>query len=178
MALFIILIILGLVITIIAAFYGDDLFDKAVMTVLSAIFCASVGLLILIIANAIGNEVTKKENEVSFENKIVSLSDGTGVKGNFSGAFFISRGSVNDTQHFSYYFEDNGGYSLMKRPAENSKIFLDGTSENSYVTIYDKEITCEETWYSFGCTPRREFSRAEFHVPKGSIINEYELDAR
>ncbi len=135
---------------------------------------------IFAITNVIGGIVHTSTHNTQYTQKIVSINDGTGIKGSISGGLFIIRGGIGDTQHFSYYRDaDNGSFSLEKRDATQSSIFPDATPETATVTITDSITTCTGSWWSVLCFKvPNTFVHADFHVPAGSIKNEYSLDAQ
>lgn len=121
-----------------------------------------------------------KSENVTYSQQLVSLNDGTGIEGRFSGGIFVSRGYVDDTQHFSYYrVIAPGQFALDKRNAQQSTIWTDATAETARVDITDKVYSCTTTWYSTWCiTQPNEFVHADFHVPNDAIKSEFELDAK
>ena len=133
-----------------------------------------------LIATAIGSSINQVSTNVTYSQPLASLKDGTGVEGRFSGGLFITRGYVNDTQHFAYYrVVALNQYVLEKRSATQSTIWTDATIETARVDITDKIYTCEPTWYMAYCVPNdNEFAHADFHIPAGSVEETYELDAQ
>lgn len=180
MVLLIILIVISAIITVVV-FMGADDWDRWFTTTLAFIMSISVSIVILLTVNAAGYEITKTVTPSVHSHSIVSLNDGTGISGTISGGIFITRGQINDTQHFSYYIRnENGSFNLEKRSADQSTIYTDATAETARVDITDTVTTCTPRWWLLCNTEVKkiEFAHADFHVPAGSIINEFELDAR
>lgn len=180
MTLIIILAIVVFIIALVCALSADE-WDGPVATFLIVGFIGTIiAMFIAVIVSMVGYETTKKVTENTYPVQLASLNDGTGVEGKFRGGLFISRGYIADTQHYSYYAKNpNGSFNLQKRPADASTIWQDATPETARVDITDRVTTCEPKWWML-CdkTPKVEFARADFHVPEGSIGEEYRLDAQ
>lgn len=129
----------------------------------------------------IGQSITDKHEDVTFPLQLASLNDGTEVKGTGGGGLFVSSMRIQDTQHFAYYRKtDTGGYVLEKRDANASTIYTDATQETARVEITDDKVTCQDSWWivCFSDKPRQTFKHANFHIPPGSIKEEFNLDAQ
>jgi hypothetical protein len=93
--------------------------------------------------------------------KIVSLN----LVNETSGSFFLGCGSIDGTLNYYYYFEENGGYKLGNTPCINVTIFEDSTNETAYC-VFDPAYIKKSTYIK------------ELHVPKGTIIREYNLEIK
>lgn len=178
MTLLIIILVLIVIITIGGTIIAD--YDRVVTFFMSFFLSGVVGGIIFMVINVVGYNATKKVDLTTYSIPLASLNDGTGVEVQFRGGLFLRRGYIQDTQHYSYYQKnENGSYNLQKRPADASTIWQDVAPENARVDITDKVTTCVPSWYVI-CSdkPIVEFSSANFHVPEGSIGEEYELDAQ
>lgn len=180
MALLIILLVASVLVASLMAFI--EIFDRFIVFVGVLVVCLIVSGGIFGVFQAIGWSKGVKVENVTYPVKIVSLNDGTGIEGSLYSGLFVTRGSINDTQHFSYYRDTgNGGYALEKRDAGASTIHLDATPATARVDVTDEVTTCskEKSWWYIGCNSSSAvFVHADFHVPINSIKNEFELDAQ
>ena len=173
---------------IIGAFKGIQDYDWEEQTVgerIAGFFLYGIGAgvvlgMVFMLAQVYGQTTGQKPTDVTYSQQLVSIKDGTGVEGRFSGGLFVSRGYIQDTQVFTYYrVVAPGQYSLDKRNATQSVIVTDATADTARVDITDRVYTCEPTWYMPHCQPKaNEFVWASFHVPADSIQQTYELDAQ
>lgn len=101
---------------------------------------------------------------------LANLVDNNGV----SGRFFLGSGTIDSTQYYAFYTGDNEtGYSLEKEPASLSKVFMiEEGQEPFWRTNY---ISPKNKWLVLFGKYDKSYS---FHVPKGSIVNNYTLDAQ
>lgn len=177
MVLLIILCCIALILAILVAI--NDEWEPALAFVGTLLASAFISFLILLIVNGIGYQIVKEESYSSYSIKLASLTDGTGIEGKISGGIFISRGYIKDTQNYSYYAKNNdGSFNLQKRDADKSTIWQDVSPDNAHVLITDKIEKCSPRWWLLLCgEEKKSFYKADFHVPEGSITNEYRLDA-
>lgn len=180
MILFLIFVGIAITIGIIAAIVDEyDKWDSF----FAGTFISGIALtVVFMFVQLFGLGMNTKVEEVKYSVPIVSINDGTGVEGQMYGGLFVTRGYINDTQHFSYYKNNgNGSYSLEKREADRSVIIPDATPETARLDITDSITTCKTTWWSMLCqspNPSGIYVHGEFHVPANSIKNEFELDAQ
>jgi len=178
---FLLYMFLSIVVIVIIEFVrmGGNLLQKFGNGLLGFLFSFVLLMSLFIIVSSIGAAVNTKEVPTTHPIKLASIADGTGIEGRFYGGFFIQRASINDTQHFAYYQKnDNGSYKLDKLPADQSTIWMDATPETARVDVTDAIFECTDGWW-YICSPRpNEFRRADFHIPLGSIKEEFKLDAQ
>lgn len=105
---------------------------------------------------------------------LVNLSDGAGV----SGSFFLGSGTIDTTPVYMYYAQDNKGrYRLYHVNASQS--YVTYTDETPTLVIHGKEMN--DKWYSLDtgfATPEYADDVYEFRVPRGSIKQNFNLDAQ
>lgn len=103
-------------------------------------------------------------------NKIECLQDNNNV----SGSFFVGCGSVNNSMKYTYYYDcGDSTFVMAQLDVENVKIKY--TNERPYVEKFEYKKT--DKWInSFSFELRRP--KYIIHIPKGSIMNNYNLDAK
>lgn len=182
MILLYILLALCVIISTIAAVKEYEYWGLGLASVTFAftgIFTGAISMLILVAASGIGQSMNTTQSSTTRSENLVSIQDGKGIDGKFYGGLFLTRGYIQDTQQFSYYQKNgNGSYKLDKRPADRSTIWMDATPETARVDITDSIYTCTEGWWYFCPAQRGEFAHADFHIPPGSIKEEYTLDTQ
>lgn len=141
-------------------------------------FCASA--VVIVIAMGLGSAFQHPTHLTTHRHTLVTLNDGSSTHGSLYGSVFVVMGQVDQQQEFRYYLKDgDGSFRLERRAADKSKIFPDATQKTAHVDITDKVTTCKPAWwYLCGPTPDVEFVHADFHVPVGSIVNDFKLDAQ
>lgn len=185
------MLLIGLIVAVsfIAAIiaYKTSYWDKWENAIGTFIFLIVIGAVIGFLTSYFVSLETLKETKVTFPVKIVSLRDGSQVEGKIGGNLFLMRGYIGEKEYFTYYQDNgNGSYSLGKRPAGQSTIWTDVTPETARIDVTDihRECTYDSLWmYPFVCaldsqTPPVEFHWADFHVPEGSIKQDFVLDAQ
>ena len=111
-----------------------------------------------------------KEYETVYKTeKIVCIQDNSSLKG----AMFLGCGNINGQMSYSYYTNCRGVYKLHQVDAESTSIV--------YSTKEPKIITCTEVikksnWHFF--EGMALLSTYVIQVPKGSISNDFSLDAK
>lgn len=105
---------------------------------------------------------------------LAALADG----GNTSGSFFLGIGTVKDRQVFSFYTNTAGVYRLEQVDAQDA-VVLESTGQphvevhctnrfnKNWNIVANNNKTC----------PFRS-STFKFYVPKGSVVNQFTLDAK
>jgi hypothetical protein len=129
----------------------------------------------------VGSMVNTKTERVTYRVDLASLKDGSQVEGEFYGGLFVSRGQIGEVQYFSFYKDNgNGSFSLDKKEADRSVIIPDATPETAHLIITDDITTCTTTWWFVACgdpNPSGIYIHGDYHVPAGSIKNDFVLDA-
>jgi hypothetical protein len=93
---------------------------------------------------------------------IYSLKDSTGVHGSFA----LGSGTVDSyPAYISYKRNDDGSYQIFSVNAEKSRLYLDDPQQ-PYVKAH---FECSSI-FTFYC---HSVGRNEFHVPNGTIIQEF-----
>ncbi len=140
-------------------------FDYFINGIFGFLVGGSIGLLLAFL-------LPSKTETITYESKIVCLQDG----GSSSGSFFLGCGSIKGEMQYVYY-SDNGDstYSLNQIGYRMAKIrYTTGTPR---LLTSKKELT--EDWYNKFSIPLHYFREYRvFEVPRGSIQNNYNLDAQ
>lgn len=91
---------------------------------------------------------------------IHSLKDNSMIHGRF----FLGSGSIDSVPVYVYYYKlPSGGYKLGTVPVDKTVIFMD-ENDSPYL---------KTTWYKFA----KIYDEYEFHVPNGTIVEEYLLNS-
>ncbi len=169
----------SIIITTAIATYRDSFYDRWDSFSFSFVLNMFIFGLLYVLSQLIGMAINTYEIPEHHETRIVSLQDGSQIHGDFSGGLFLSRGSIDQVEYFSYYKDNgDGSYSLEKQIASASVIIPDATPETARLVSDSVLIHCEYKWWSTWCSPDRgEYRRGEFHVPANSIKNDFVLDA-
>lgn len=162
-------IILAVVIFFICAWHWSD-----VLLYLAAV----VFLIGLLLGLAVpGEPIEKKLIE---KTNIISLSDGMHVSG--GGLFYVR---INSNNSYSYYYEVDSDY----KQSENEKSYKQGTVAGNNVTIVEYENSNDETpaFYEYEFGTHGNFWTFDtngikheyvFRVPKGTVVQQFELNGR
>jgi hypothetical protein len=118
----------------------------------------------------------KKVSEI----KIVTLKDNNNVKGNFT----LGCGSIGSKMKYVYYYEKDGGFKMGSIDCnENGEgdvdveiCFLSGNDSISRVETYQTCPTLDKVinWFALDEIETKYIIR----VPKGTITNDFSLDAQ
>ena len=91
-----------------------------------------------------------------------------------SGSFSLGCGSINDESYYIYYTQDSdGAYSINRLKASECKIYMDRDSGGQLVKVWGK-LNDENLHKNWGWM-EVIFSHNEFHLPHGSLIQEYSV---
>jgi hypothetical protein len=106
---------------------------------------------------------------IPWRRELASLKQGNATSGGGVNLFFVGVASIDSHEYFYFYTgSDSGGYTLEKLKNETSGygkvvIFEDTYPEHAYLLDKKTPNTCyKENSY-------------EFHIPKGSIIRDFNL---
>lgn len=103
-----------------------------------------------------------------------ALQDNIGLHG----AFFLGTGNVDSKPVYSYYSEYNGMYELKQVPTVNSYIKYTVGAPRLVIVKKIPFSGREHTMNFFALDSEMGDKTYIFEVPKGSIANNYELDAK
>jgi hypothetical protein len=132
---------------------------------------ATVGVLgvVTLILYVVSFSYQTHSTEVS--SRVVSLTaidTKEATEGRISGGIFVTYGYVESKPVLSYVSENEGAYRLQWADADKSTIYQDGNEDPRLIThtldFYAKYVL---PW------PIATEDRYEFHVPEGTVSNEY-----
>lgn len=157
-------IILGIVIGIVIMYLGDRYYGPDIMGLISGGLIGSIIGIVVSISLPMSKEIN------TYEYNIVTLQDNSHV----SGGLFLGTGSINGSMKYVFYYElPNGGFKMNQISYENTTIIY---SNDKKVIIYKEEPTNSFlNWFAIDL----EFNTSyEIYVPKGTISNDFKLDAQ
>jgi len=126
-------------------------------------FTVAVGMIVnLAAASVIGYHY--EEKNIS---NIASIQDNVQT----SGSFFLGSGTIDSEAVFYFYEQDGDGYRLTHVPAYRSKIV---ESNESPHLVVSKAVGDHPFWG----IPLNSHDNYTFYVPTGSILNNFNLDAK
>lgn len=141
------------------------------VTILSFCFLtfmtAMVSALVFMFGNFIAMNFVDREWRVTNESAINAISD----NGATQGRFFLGSGSV-DSKPVFWYYENHEGYSTLESVPANISRIVESAGEPR-VVVQRKEST--NPWLLIDVVNDERYT---FYVPKNSITNNFELDAR
>ena len=143
---------------IIAAFVFGLLVESEFLIV----FISMLGVVIAMVID--NNYVVKKSST-----PLACLNDGTSLKGNF----FLGSGYVDEQMTYTYYVKVKDYYKLEQLPASDVLIkYTKGPAR--ILKVEQVEDNSFRSYFGIG----RPNTRFVIYVPKGSIKNNYQLDAK
>tara|TARA_R110000782_G_C14630275_1_gene394341 strand:+ start:43 stop:546 length:504 start_codon:yes stop_codon:yes gene_type:complete len=122
-----------------------------------------------ITAIALPTEVLKEDSPNIKE--LVSLQDGSSVSGNF----FLGCGSINGSMKYTYYYEVEKDLFKMGR-TDYDRVLIKYDSIPRLETFRYVQTDYWLNWFSIDLGQIKP--QYIFHVPKGTIKNDYNLDAQ
>lgn len=130
-------------------------------------FCLGAPLAAIVcVFNLIYANVTMETEH--YKVSLTSIGAGSATEG----SHFLGGGQIDTRGVFWYYRIDNGAATLHYRYASNTKIYQDET-ENPYMDCWERENAgpyASLNDHKFGSE-----ARCDFHVPPGSVIQNYKL---
>ena len=159
----VIIIILAAIVLIAGWYLTESFLAGFLFSLLSVV----VGIFIMLIPSSIyANSVELTYTHEDFT--IVSMQDNTTMSGR--GFLIVSIGA---NREYTYYIQNkDGSYEQKSMRVNNVKIFEEDT-EDAYLRIVTGKVPT-----SIWLLPWDDSISYEFHIPKGSIIQKFELDAK
>jgi hypothetical protein len=90
------------------------------------------------------------------------------------GNFVLGSGSIDGETYYVYYTQDSdGGYSINKVDANKCKIFMDNENGGILREQWAKwnQTETDRRWWR----NKEQFIRYELHVPKGALVQQYNI---
>lgn len=161
-----------LILTVIFIIYATTQLTDRDSGVLEYILCLFVGFAMgLMIALPIAISLPMTTYEEPHVIKIENLQDNNSVKGNF----FLGCGQINGTMKYVCYYEENGYYQMLQIDYDKAKIkYCDSIPK---ITILEIKATKDKI-NLFAIDLDLGEKTYIIEVPKGTIKNNYNLDAQ
>lgn len=166
MILILIAMIIGAVIGIINCYndYYNDLLVYIMSTFFGIVIGAAVGI---IIAITLPMDTYNKQYSLNIE----TLQDNNSVSGNF----FLGCGQVEGAMKYVFYYEENGAYKLMQIDVDEAAIiYTEGKPKVNVTENYPTEHIINQFTLDLDVFNKTYI----IEVPKGTIKNNYNLDAQ
>lgn len=167
-------IILGIVIGLITAWiFASDAYGPIEAVFVFVFVGGAAVLLASIVTISIGSIIgVFLPQEPIFEKRyeLVALQDSTSVNGHF----FLGTGSVDEVMKYYFYRKEGSGFRSDSADANNAVIFEDSPSTpyaDFYMPAFKHKVS---GWIAIPWKDRP----TEFHVPSGSILQNYTLDLK
>lgn len=144
---------------------------------LSAIFGV---LLVFVLAVLLCSADFSPKEVKSGKQYVSALGNAQGVSGSMRAGFFVSTGTINDTQVIQYVRAHKDGYSELKKVnANKARIYMDEEKRPYLVKFYEVPDPADWLgidWVYDTIEPDKRYVRTDFHIPKGSVANDYKID--
>lgn len=144
--------------------------------------CVAVPIGLILISDPIVEYDTHYSKPLT--TNIVSIKDNSVIGGEIHGGIFIINGFINEKPVYYFYEIQGSGYVQSSIPAENVVVYEDTEDGIGYIKSVDtwQQVNPEWKndhlhWFIFVGTPIDKYTIHEIHVPRGSIINDFVLDA-
>lgn len=165
--------VLPVVLAIFLGFKYRNTYMGAGNGVIMGLFAGAIlGGLALVASSALAFFVFNVETPpMKYEGRsnILSLEDSSSTEGNF----FLGSGSVKEKPVF-WYYEDSGDYSTLEYQYAYKSRIIEGDIDQPHVKYYEEGV--DWRWLYFAATGQPDY--VEFHVPKDTIVTNYNLDAK
>lgn len=121
----------------------------------------------LIIGFGIKHETIEVENVVYLE----TINDNNNINGNF----FLGSGNINGVWKYTYYYRDGDAYYLEQINANGVPIkYTDDLPRIEWI----ETVRTDASINKWSIRPVRKPHNFTIYIPKGSILQNYSLDAR
>ena len=179
-----VLIVLAIIVFMIGLFVaGTGIEDKRRFSII----CLVVGVVVMGLSTFGIIKVLDKIDyyeEKTETVKIVSLQDNSQVEGNGGGGFLHVYITIGTSGMYTYYYQlDDGGYKQGRIDADYTIIYEEDNCEMPRVETYT--TFNQNNWSKFWTKVlvfsnkdgKEKSKRYEIHVPKGTVVQEFNLDA-
>ena len=167
------MILLGII--IVGAFIAGWAYDGPMVGAILAMIATFIVGLFLLIPTAIYSDYLIEHadqyevSEISQEN-IYALQD----KGELHGSFFLGSGTVDEVNYYFYIVEGPMGKSIEQ---ENiAYCFIDDSLPEGEQPYISEIIIESDNFFAKTCLLTNKAEVYVFHIPKGSIIENYRID--
>lgn len=91
-----------------------------------------------------------------------------------NGAFFLGIGTVNQTQYAFYSVNESDGAITFHQVRMDSIRVYEDNPDGAYLQTYHN-VFAQDWYHHIGLDPMGSSKAPEFHIPKGSVDNHYQL---
>lgn len=143
--------------------------DCKKQAILSGVISAAV-IIIAICLNPFSNieyVTTDKEDLYALEDNVSS-----------NGRVFLGSGTVEGESKYFYMISDELGYKTNSSSSSNSFIKEIADNQNAYVELKKKQFKNNVVGFLFPLNWLEQGNATVFHIPKGSISNDYNVDLK
>ena len=160
-------VILGFSVVLLVSFayYGDNLITAFYNSLLGILLGFSVWVLI----GGIIGVFLPVEVQVT-EQKLYALNDGS----NTEGSYFLMSGHVDEEPVYKYIVETEKGFHMETINIEN--VYINETNGQPIMKTYRRKFKDDIYWWIALPIYLDTFDYVKFYIPKGSVINEYNID--
>lgn len=143
-------------------------FDDVGMTLGMMLLAFLIGGMIgLFLSCLLPTELTEQKSVVTIE----CLQDNNGVKGRM----YLGSGYINSEMQYCFYYNYHGGYKICQLSPNN--VLIKYSTQTPRCETYT--VVKSKAWYNkFSQSCKEGNERFIIYVPKGSIKNNYSLDAK
>jgi hypothetical protein len=125
---------------------------------------------------------TREETKKTEIRKLAAISSGTKVEGSYSGGIFVTSGKLVEKEVYRYfYYLDDGSMMKDNVPSGITKIWQEADCKDPRLDQYTVYTTCKnnavELLHLILTFNKREVITYEFHVPTGTVVEEFRLEA-
>jgi len=141
---------------------------SVIMTLIAGFIGAGIGIIIAIGIGVFLPSEYVLDNQI----EIVALKDNRSIEGDF----FLGCGSINSEFYYFFYKKEKDGSLTFDKIAANShtKIYEE-ERKDGMIEIFEKRFI-KESHYIFGVP--FDSPKCKIHVPKGSVLRQFELDLK
>ena len=131
-----------------------------------------IGIIGFVLSMFISLLIPLKTVTVKYSCEIEAIQD----NGNISGSFFLGSGHINGDINYYLYIKGEDGIGLIKIDADNALIHY---SDSPHLVILKQERDEHSLQNKFSIRSTREQdNKYDIYIPKGSIRNDFTLDAK
>lgn len=152
-------------------------FDTIMFVFFGLVFGAIGGVIVAFIVDVTTIVAVQKEWVVTSQVNLAAMR----TEDTLEGAFFLASGSIDEEHYYRYYAEtSDGGYVFRRLEAEREDVIVYEDREEGGVLIIKELLPVEKygwlKWFFLAPYPGALDRRYEFHIPKGSLIQEFRLE--
>lgn len=131
-----------------------------------------IGLFVGILVSLVIGDFLPTSIVLEQEVELVAFKDTNGV----NGKFFLGCGNVHSNWYYIFYVKDpDGKIKFIRLLADDDVSIVEEERQGGMLKVYGKEFA-KKSYKNWGLIPRSGSSKYEIHVPKGTVITDFNLD--